>query len=80
MTSHGILPKIVTESTGRFVYKIGQHMIAAYRVDGPCELTLVQVTTSLGASHTLKVQIPAMEGFQAAVFGPNEEYLYGLLE
>ena len=70
--------QIVTESTGRFVYKIGQHMIAAYRVDGPCELTLVQVTTSLGASHTLKVQIPAMEGFQAAVFGPNEEYLYGL--
>ena len=75
----GITPtQIITESTGRYIYKIAVDTIAAYRVDGPCELNLVQVTTSSSVRHSLKVEVDKLEGLRSATFGPNESYLYGL--
>ena len=70
--------QIVFESTGRYIYKIGESTISAYRVDAPCEFTLVQVTTASLDAHRLKTQLLDLDGLRSATFGPNEEFLYGL--
>lgn len=70
--------QIVNEGTGRFVYKIGEGTIATYRVDGPCELALVQVTTASLDPHPLKAQLLELNGLRSVAFGPSETYLYGL--
>ena len=69
--------QILNESTGRFIYKIGGDTIAAYRVDAPCELALVQVTTASLSPHPLKTQLLDLEGLRSATFGPGQSYLYG---
>ena len=69
---------MLSDGTGRYIYKIGNGTISVYRVEGPCELTLVQVTTALSRAHSLKTQLFELEGMQYATLGPNEEFLYGL--
>ena len=69
--------QILNEGTGRFIYKIGEDTIAAYRVDAPCELALVQVATASLAPHPLKAQLLELEGLRNATFGPGQSYLYG---
>ena len=70
--------QIIAERTGRFLYKIGEDSIVAYRIDGPCEIALIQVITALADPHRLKVTNSDLGGFQSATFGPNDEYLYGM--
>ncbi|MXW08161.1 MAG: S8 family serine peptidase, partial [Gammaproteobacteria bacterium] len=70
--------QVLHSGTGRYVYKIGEGTIAAYRVDGPCELSLIQVATASFASHALKTQLLELEGVRFATFDPIQNYLYAL--
>lgn len=70
--------QILHDGTGQYVYKIGEGTIAAYRVDAPCELTLIQVATASFAPHDLKTQIFELEGLTSVTFDPLHDYLYGL--
>lgn len=70
--------QIISESTGRYIYKIAEDTISVYRVDGPCEFTLVQVSTASSRRHSLRVELDKLDGLRSATFGPNESYLYGL--
>ena len=70
--------QVLHDGTGQYVYKIGDGTIAAYRVDGPCELTLIQVATASLARHELKTQIFELEGLRSVTFDPIQNYLYGL--
>lgn len=70
--------QIVHDGTGRYVYKIGDDTIATYRVDGPCELTLVQVITATARSHSLiEGRLFELEGIRYVTFDPVQDYLYG---
>ena len=70
--------QIVHEGTGRYIYKIGEDTIAAYRVDAPCELTIVQVVTASLTPHLVKTQLLELDGLRSVAFGPGETYMYGL--
>lgn len=70
--------QIVHEGTGRYIYKIGEDTIAAYRVDAPCELTIVQVVTASLTPHHVKTQLLELDGLRTVAFGPGETYMYGL--
>lgn len=70
--------QIVHEGTGRYVYKIGEDTIAAYRVDAPCELTIVQVVTASLTAHPVKTQLLELDGLRSVAFGPGETFMYGL--
>ena len=73
--------QIVHDGTGRYIYKIGEGTIATYRVDGPCELTLLQVVTSSLVPHPLKFDnrpLVELEGLRYVTFEPNKNLLYGL--
>ena len=70
--------QIVHEGTGRYIYKIGEDTIAAYRVDAPCELTIVQVMTASLTPHHVKTQLLELDGLRSVAFGPGETYMYGL--
>ena len=70
--------QVLHDGTGQYVYKIGEGTIAAYRVDAPCELTLIQVATASFAPHDLKTQIFELEGLTSVTFDPLHDYLYGL--
>ncbi len=70
--------QIVHEGTGRYVYKIGEDTIAAYRVDAPCELTIVQVVTASLTAHHVKTQLLELDGLRSVAFGPGETFMYGL--
>ena len=70
--------QIVHEGTGRYLYKIAEDTIAAYRVDGPCELTIVQVVTASLTPHQVKTQLLELDGLRSVAFGPGETFMYGL--
>ena len=70
--------QVLHDGTGRYVYKIGEDTITTYRVDGPCELTLVQVITATSRSHPLiEGQLFELEGLRYVTFDPLQDYLYG---
>lgn len=70
--------KLLSESSGRYLYLITPNLIATYRLDGPCEVTLIQFITATDVSHDLNVHSPDLEGLNDATFGPDENYLYGM--
>ncbi|MYD46518.1 MAG: S8 family peptidase [Gammaproteobacteria bacterium] len=70
--------QVLHDGTGRYIYKIGLGTIATYRVDGPCEMSLIQVATSSSASHALKTEIIELTGLRFLSFDPIQDYLYGL--
>lgn len=72
--------QVIQDGTGRFIYKIGEGTIAVYRVDSPCELTLVEVSNESVSPHPLKVYIPELEGLTSATFGPDQSHLYGFAD
>ena len=69
--------QVLHDGTGRYIYKIGEDTIAVYRVDGPCELSLIQVITASFSPHPLRVHIVELEGLRSATFDPVQSYLYG---
>ncbi|MXZ44746.1 MAG: hypothetical protein F4Z01_07215 [Gammaproteobacteria bacterium] len=72
--------QVLQDGTGRFIYKIGEDTIAAYRVDGPCEITLLQVATASLRPHSLKDQLLDLDGLQSATFDPGQSRIYGMSE
>ena len=71
--------QVLFDGTGRYIYKIGDGTIATYRVDGPCELTLVQVATASFVSHAQSEgRVPELRGLRSVAFDPLQEYLYGI--
>ena len=69
---------VIIDKTGRHLYKFGQETIAVYQIDGPCELTLVQVlTSSFSPRHSKREFVVELIDLHHGVFDSTESYLYG---
>ena len=70
--------QVIAHPRGQFIYKVGDSTIAAYRVDGPCELTLVQVLSSGTSDHALHEQEENLAGLTQVAMTPNGVFLFGV--
>ena len=59
----------------RFLYLIGGG-IAAYRIEAPCEFTLVQALSHRSVDHAAAERIPELLDIRAAAIRPDGDYLY----
>ena len=71
--------QVIVDKTGRHLYKIGEETIVVYQIDGPCELTLVQIlTSSINPRHSKRKFVVELSGLQNGVLDSNGTYFYGL--
>ena len=72
--------QVISHPTGRYLYKIEFDTIAAYRLDGPCEITLLQVISSDESSHSLHTQDTRLDNLLQMSINQDGTYLYGVSE
>ena len=63
--------------TGRFFYLVGPWSgVAVYRLDAPCDFTLVQILSHESVDHPSAERVPELTSIAAAEMGLNRDYLY----
>lgn len=72
--------QVISHPTGRYLYKIEFDTIAAYRLDGPCEITLLQVISADESSHSLHSQDTRLDNLWQMSINQDGTYLYGVSE
>lgn len=72
--------QVISHPTGRFLYKIAFDTIVAYRLDGPCEITLLQVISADKSSGALHTQDTRFSNLLQMSMKQDGSYLYGLSE
>lgn len=70
--------QVIPHPTGRYLYKLEFDTIAAYRVDGPCEITLLQVISSDESSHSLHTQDSRLNNLSRMSIDQDGSHLYGV--
>lgn len=71
--------QVISHPNGRFLDKVGLGTIAVYRLDGPCEVTLVEVLSSTtSSSHSLLTTESQLAGLRQVVMDPTGGFLYGI--
>ena len=69
---------VIIDKTGRHLYKFGHDTIAVYQIDGPCEITLVQILTSSSTPrHSKREFMVELIDLHHGVLNSTESYLYG---
>ena len=59
-----------------FLYMVGYGGIAVYRIDAPCEFTLVQAVSDAPVDHPTAERIPELSRITAAAMHPDGDYLF----
>ena len=68
----------IVDATERHLYKIGADTIVVYQIDGPCELSLVQILTSATLPrHSKREFVVELTGLQHGVLNGNGTHFYG---
>ncbi|MXX95586.1 MAG: S8 family peptidase [Gammaproteobacteria bacterium] len=70
--------QVIGHPRGQFLYKVGDSTIATYRIDGPCELTLLQVISSAASDHSLHEREENLAGLSQVAMTPNGIFIFGL--
>ena len=71
---------LVFDPAGKYIYKVGNGVLAMYRMDGPCTLTPLAAMSASSMNHDLSTRNFLLSGLTSVSIDNDGSHLYGVSE